>query len=177
MTDIIQARDEHVADIAALAKARSLEQVDPGTARREGFLVSGYEEDVYRARLAGADHFHVAVDSGALVGFVLAYSNARFGPDEWLNHAVAAELGRILVIKQVCVARDGARRGVGSLLYRHVLERWQAGPVIAAVVADPPNEASAAFHRKHGFTVLTTLTPPDGRPRNVWMRPPVGTDS
>lgn len=159
-----------MADIAALAKRRSLEQVDVETACRDGFLVSGYEEDVYRARLTNAEHFHVAVEEGELAGFVLAYSNARCGPQEWLNHRIAADLGDILVIKQVAVTRQAARRGVGSQLYTYVLDRSPTVPVIAAVVAEPANQASAAFHRKHGFTILTTLTPPDGRPRDVWVR-------
>lgn len=169
--EILQADEEHLAEIAGLAKSRGLDGLDETVARREGFLVSAYDETVYRARLSAAEHFHVAVQDGTVAGFVLAYGNRHFGADEWLNRHVADELGGILVVKQVCVSREAAGKGVGSLLYRHVLDRWTTTPVVAAVVAEPRNEASHAFHAKHGFAVGFTLKPPDGRLRNVWVRP------
>lgn len=169
--EILQAGEAHLTDIAALAKSRSLDGLDEAVARREGFLVSAYDETVYRARLSAHEYFQVAVEDGNVVGFVLAYANRHFGADEWLNRRVADELGGILVVKQVCVAREAAGHGIGSLLYRHVLDGWTTTPVVAAVVAEPRNEASNAFHGKHGFGVMFTLRPPDGRLRNVWVRP------
>ncbi|GAA4978526.1 hypothetical protein GCM10023205_53270 [Yinghuangia aomiensis] len=168
---ILRAGEAHLAAIAALARSRSLSQLEDATARREGFLVSGYDEHVYRARLSAAEHFHVAMENGTVIGFVLAYSNLHFDADEWLNHHVAKELGQILVVKQVCVSRGAADSGVGSRLYRYILDRWTTTPVVAAVVAEPNNEASAAFHTKHGFTIMLSLRPQDGRLRNVWVRP------
>ncbi len=90
-------------------------------------------------------------------------------PGEWLNHRIKGEMGSFLVIKQVCVAHEAARQGVASDLYRRVLGQWSSSPVIAAVVTEPVNRPSTAFHRRMGFEVLTELTPPDGRPRRVWM--------
>jgi predicted GNAT superfamily acetyltransferase len=167
--EIVRATREHVPRILELARSRSLEGADPAVASRDGFLVSGYTEEVYQARLVSAEHFYVAVKGTDVLGFLLAYSDEQIEPDEWLNHRIKTTLGSFLVIKQVCVARDAARQGVASRLYHHVLEQWTSSPVIAAVVSEPPNEASTLFHRKLGFEELTRLRPPDGRLRVVWV--------
>lgn len=167
--EIVRATQEHVPRILELAQSRILDGADPAVASREGFLVSEYTEDVYRAQLTSAEHFYVAVKGTDALGFLLAYSDERIEPDEWLNHRIKTTLGSFLVIKQVCVARDAARQGVASQLYHHVLERWTSNPVIAAVVSEPLNEASTRFHRKLGFEELTRLRPPDGRLRVVWV--------
>nr|WP_202451106.1 GNAT family N-acetyltransferase [Streptomyces sp. SID4948] len=169
MVEIVQAREGHIPAIAALAASRSLTVLDASTAGRDGFLVSGYAEGTYRERLSDAEHFYVAVKGEEVLGFLLAYSDQRLRSDEWLNHRIRIGLGSFLVIKQVCVASSAARQGVATLLYHHVLGQWSASPVIAAVVADPANRASTAFHRQLGFEVLAQLTPPDGRLRTVWV--------
>lgn len=171
--EVVRATRDHLPQIVAIAESRSLEQARPesrGTPAEGGFLVSAYTEDDYRARLETAEHFHVAVKGDKVLGFVLAYSSDRVDHGEWLNRRIKESLGGFLVIKQVCVAKDAARGGIGSLLYYHVLDQWKASPVIAAVVDEPPNTASAGFHRKLGFEELTRLTPPDGMRRVVWVR-------
>ncbi|MGI5136828.1 GNAT family N-acetyltransferase [Streptomyces sp. CA-106110] len=168
-TEIVRAREEHLEEILALAESWRLDATDPGRVGRDGFLVSRYTIDDYRNRLTTAEHFWVAVKGGQVLGFVLAYSDERIEPDEWLNHRIKCTLGAFLVIKQVCVARSVARSGIASGLYHHVLEQWTTSPVIAAVVCVPCNEASVGFHRKLGFDELTRLTPPDGIQRMVWV--------
>lgn len=168
--EILRAGEEHVEQIARLAESRSLNRPDgtPGSVEG-GFLVSAYSEADYRARLETAEHFYVAVKGGQVLAFLLAYSSDRVEPDEWLNRRIKTTLGNFLVIKQICVAQDAARGGIASMLYYHVLDQWDESPVIAAVVNDPPNDASARFHHKLGFQELTRLTPPDGLPRVVWV--------
>ncbi|UGY93997.1 GNAT family N-acetyltransferase [Streptomyces gobiensis] len=167
--EIVRATEDHVERIVALAKSRALDGTEPHTARQEGFLVSAYGADTYRARLTTAEHFYVALKGSDVLGFIMAYSDDQVEPDEWLNRHFKSVLGKFLVIKQICVSRDAARTGIASMLYYHVLEQWHESPVIAAVVCEPPNDASARFHRKVGFQELTRLTPPDGRPRVVWI--------
>jgi predicted GNAT superfamily acetyltransferase len=170
---VLRATREHLPQIVELAESRSLEGVPPenrSAATAGGFLVSAYTEADYRARLETAEHFHVAVKGDKVLGFLLAYSSDRVEPGEWLNRRIKDSLGDYLVIKQVCVAGDAARAGIGSQLYHHVLDRWQGSPVMAAVVNEPPNTASSRFHRKLGFEELTRLTPPDGMQRVVWVR-------
>ncbi|MEV4982991.1 GNAT family N-acetyltransferase [Micromonospora sp. NPDC053811] len=166
---IVRAREEHLLGIMELAESRSLAGADAATLGRDGFLVSNYGEDTYRDRLTTAEHFYVAVEGDSLVGFLLAYSDQRIGPDEWLNHRIKVALGSFLVIKQVCVAREAARQGIASQLYHHVMEQWTTSPVVAAVVAEPANHASTAFHRRLGFEKLAELRPPDRRLRTVWV--------
>ncbi|MGP3922461.1 GNAT family N-acetyltransferase [Streptomyces sp. 8N616] len=176
--EIVRTREEHLEQIARLAESRTLsgsgrpggaDGADGAATVDGGFLVSAYTEADYRARLATAEHFYVAVKGGEVLAFLLAYSSDQVEPDEWLNRRIKTTLGSFLVIKQICVARDAARRGIASMLYYHVLEQWQKSPVIAAVVDDPPNHASSRFHHKLGFQELTRLTPPDGRLRVVWV--------
>ena len=170
--DVVRAGEEHLDGITRLAESRSLIGGPPtsrSAAAADGFLVSAYTKADYRARLATAEHFYVAVKGGRVLAFLLAYSSEQVEPDEWLNRRIRTTLGNFLVIKQICVGRDAARRGIASMLYYHVLDQWSKSPVIAAVVNDPPNHASAHFHQKLGFQELTRLTPPDGRPRVVWV--------
>jgi predicted GNAT superfamily acetyltransferase len=169
---VVRATDEHLQQIVQLAESRSLgatPKARRSTAIEGGFLVSAYTEADYRARLMTADFFYVAVKGTEVRAFLLAYSSDKVEPDEWLNHRIKTRLGSFLVIKQICVAKDAARSGIASMLYYHVLEKWETSPVIAAVVNQPPNEASARFHHKLGFQELTRLTPPDGMPRVVWV--------
>ncbi|MEU0299030.1 GNAT family N-acetyltransferase [Streptomyces sp. NPDC006175] len=166
--EVVRASEEHLGAICALAESRTLVPGDP-RAGRDGFLVSAFTEEVYRQRLTSAEHFWVAVKGSDVLGFLMAYSDGQVESDEWLNNRIKTALGQFLVIKQICVAHQTARQGVASLLYHHVLQQWQSSPVIAAVVCDPPNDASTGFHRKLGFEELTRLTPPDGMPRMVWV--------
>ncbi|MGW7518699.1 GNAT family N-acetyltransferase [Streptomyces sp. NPDC054796] len=169
---VVQASEAHIPQIVRLAESRSLgsaARAHEGRAVADGFLVSAYTEADYRSRLATAECFYVAVKGTKVLAFLLAYSSERVGQDEWLNRRIRTTLGRFLVIKQICVARDAARGGIASMLYYHVLERWEESPVIAAVVNRPPNLASARFHQKMGFQELTRMTPPDGMPRVVWV--------
>lgn len=168
--EIVRAAEGHLDQIVGLAASRSLDRTDRRTAAAEGFLVSDYTMETYRSRLTTAEHFYVAVKGRDVLGFLLAYSDQRVEADEWLNRRIKTVLGSFLVIKQICVSRAAARQSIASRLYYHVLDQWNQSPVIAAVVSDPPNEASTRFHRKLGFEELTRLTPPDGRLRVVWVR-------
>ncbi|MEV8309523.1 GNAT family N-acetyltransferase, partial [Streptomyces flavidovirens] len=165
----MRATEEHLADVVALAESRRLDPSDPAAANRDGFLVSDYTLDDYRGRLTNAEHFWVAVQGTEVLGFLLAYSDERLEPEEWLNHRIKTALGSFLVIKQICVSRSATRQGTASRLYHHVLEQWPTSPVIAAVVSEPYNQASSQFHHKLGFEELTRLTPPNGRQRIVWV--------
>jgi len=53
----------------------------------------------------------------------------------------------------VYVAHDAQRRGVGSMLYASLIERARSGDVhVLVAVLTSGNDASAALHRRHGFT-------------------------
>jgi len=166
------ARLSDLPDVQTLAESRDLADIPPNEASRRGFLVSGYGLDDYTDLLERAEHFYVAHEGGRLVGFIIAYSRERIAPSEWLNLQLAQQLHNFFVVKQVCVEASQASRGIATDLYRHVIDRTPPVPIVAAVVADPPNYASAALHRKLGFKPSLSLTPPDGMPRVVWLRRP-----
>lgn len=166
------ARLSDLSAVQALAESRSLARTPAGEATRRGFLVSGYHLEDYQDLLERAEHFYVAHDADRLVGFVIAYSRERIGQSEWLNQQLGSYFDDFIVVKQICVDDTEASRGVATDLYQHVIDRSPPVPIVAAVVADPPNDASAALHRKLGFTPSISLTPPDGMPRVVWVRRP-----
>lgn len=160
---------EDVDAIVELAASRSLAAVGGDQATSDGFLVSDLERAEYEHRIQESRYFYVATDDHRIVGFLMAYTSEQLRGDEWLNRRVLATLGAFTVIKQVCVARSHARQGVGSRLYHELLVGHPREPVVAAVVNEPRNEASNNFHRKLGFEELTSLTPPDGRHRLVFV--------
>lgn len=167
--DIRPATLEDVDAIVDLAASRSLAAIEAAEGAAGGFLVSDLERSEYEHRIVESRFFYVATDDGTIVGFLMAYTSEQLRGDEWLNRRVLATLGAFTVIKQVCVARSHARQGVGSRLYHELLVDLPREPVVAAVVNEPRNEASNSFHRKLGFEELTSLTPPDGRPRLVFV--------
>lgn len=110
-----------------------------------------------RARLA---HLHaqaalhrVREQAGQVHAFVLAL---REGADydspnyRWF----AQRYARFLYIDRIVVAATGQARGAGSALYRDAFAfaRQEGVPVVTCEFdLEPPNEASARFHRKLGF--------------------------
>ena len=54
---------------------------------------------------------------------VLAYSSDRIQPEEWLNSRLRElYLEPFVVIKQICVCRERGSSGLGTSLYRHVMQ-------------------------------------------------------
>jgi predicted GNAT superfamily acetyltransferase len=168
------AQESDIPSMLEIARRRGLEGSEKN-ASKSGFLVSKFSFDDYRELLQRAEYFYVASLDSEVVGFVIAYSRDRIGEDEWLNIQMIDNFHDFTVIKQVGVSEAHSGKGIATRLYQRILERAGSGTVIAAVVSDPPNRPSEALHRKMGFQPLTTLTPPDGIPRTVWVKQPVDT--
>ncbi|WP_158675515.1 GNAT family N-acetyltransferase [Nocardia stercoris] len=166
--ELRSAGESHLAGIVELA-GRWQTSAPGRAAGKEGFLVSGYGIDTYRALLSRAEHFLVAVLDGQVIGFLVAYTDAEIQPEETLNVQIAAELGSVLVIKQVCVDPRFARRGLARRMYSTVLSANPDLPVVAAVVSDPVNVPSARLHHAMGFVPYRTVTAPDGIERTIWL--------
>lgn len=160
----------HLDKIVYLANSYRLTKYTPTEAGRYGFLVSSYERGEYQDLLVRAEHFYVAKTNGEVAGFIVAYGNDRVRPDEWLNNQLRQKYDDLVIIKQVCVSKDYASQGIGTLLYHHVLSRCAYSTVAAAVVTDPENTRSMSFHRKLGFEPGPYMTPPDGIPRVAWVK-------
>lgn len=172
MSSIRRATQEDVAAIAAIQDAVRLG--GPGRAAvRSGFLASDFTEADYARFVARADHVYVAEGASGIDAFVLAYSSERIDDEDEVSVAILERMGRpFLYIKQVGVRPDAQRRGLAGRLYRHLRAAAGGEVCAAAIVLDPPNEASTAFHRRMGFRCVFDVDSPDGRGRAIWSDAP-----
>ena len=97
-------------------------------------------------------------DSGVLAGFVLCLPpRTRYGS---LNYAWFNErYDRFLYVDRIAVAETHRNRGVGTLLYSHVIDHANelGVPVVAEVSLKPLNAGSMRFHHRHGFEDVGVL--------------------
>lgn len=136
-------------------------------------LVSGFTHADYAEFVKRADHFYVLEAEGRIAAFVLGYSSERIGKAEVVNGRIRERVDRpFVLIKQVAVTRSHARRGLARRLYDRVRVEAAERPRYAAIVLDPPNEASVAFHERLGFRKAFELDAPDGSRRGIWTAPP-----
>ncbi len=157
-----------VESIIALADARA---VDPGQRpdAERGFLVSRFDRDTYERLVATVDHAYVLEDDGEIQAFVIGYSDHWIDPGDLVGQAIRRHMAApFVLIKQVCVALDRMGRGYARTLYDAVRQASVGLPCCAAVVLDPPNDASVAFHESVGFRKILELSAPDGMQRGVW---------
>lgn len=162
-----------------LAESLSHDRVSSDPGEGGGFLVSAYSQRRYEEFAADVDHFYLAVARGTeqLIGFVLAYSSEHAPANDWLtSFLLVVHRGPFLMIKQVAVSQAVRRRGIAKALYDYVLGQVEGRPVFAAIVLDPPNEASNRLHLQMGFEPLFDATPPDGIPRRVWRTAVIDDD-
>ena len=162
---------ERILEIARMLQLQGQREDRQGSTT--GFLVSGYDKRTYDEQVEQADHFYVACDpeTDQPIGFMLAYSERLIGKGEEVNQQLKRLLSSFVVIKQIAVDPNYGRRGVAGRLYDHVKARLGGTgrtQLVAAVVNDPPNEVSARFHRKQGFSPMVELDGPDGRCRLIW---------
>lgn len=165
---IREARAEDLDSVLRIARERQLAEAD-ARLERDGFLVSGYDLADYRDLLGRAEYFLVAQQGTRVVGFLLGYADQTIPSRDSLSLRMARDLGELIVIKQVAVCAGHARNGIGRRLYERVLAGSAGVPVIAAVVAEPENAASAAFHEAMGFVPWRRARAADGRERTVWL--------
>ena len=174
--------------IEALAQRVSLKRIDlvppdkDESPHKMGFLVSGFDARVYAQFVKIAEHFLVLHEGGELVGFLLAYGSENINDPkkEELNMHIKQNIcpTKFVLIKQICISPkiQHRRKGYASLLYKELYARVthyyndEAGPrpIYTAIVKEPANPVSVAFHEKLGFTERQTYTPEDGTPRYIF---------
>ena len=164
-------KQEYLPQVAVLAQTYELNDLSSGTAGETGFLVSAFSERDYQKFMQYDEHFYVSLAGETVAGFVLAYTSDNIQPDEWLNNLIKSRHpDPFILIKQICVDRDFIGRGIATSLYHHLFHVAPRWPHFAALVRDPPNLRSIAFHKKLGFYLVFEATPPDGIRREVWKR-------
>lgn len=170
-------RAADVDTIHALAEAWTLPRL---ASADEGFLVSNFSRERYRQFLDEHNVFIKAEVNGEIVGFLYGFSSKQVKPDDVVNALVRYNLTEpFFIIKQVCIARNHpGTPGVAVALYEQIKQR-ETGLIAAAVVLDPPNPRSIAFHEKQGFEQWFEIdAPPDAdgvtRRRGIWCYCPEG---
>ncbi len=103
--------------------------------------------------LSYCSYVKVALVDGKIAGFILAMKEGGRYQNE--NYSWFSErYGTFLYVDRVAVSPEYIGQGVGSVLYRDLLEFAKANN-IANIVCEiniiPPNEQSVAFHKKFGF--------------------------
>lgn len=168
---IRRAAGQDVPTLHAMADRFLLSQLSAPERDARGFLVSNFSLDRYRRFVDDADYFYVLEDEGGIAGFVLAYGSDRIGPDETVNRTIAdRHPAPFVLIKQICIAPERGGRGYARRLYDHVLEASGGLPQFAAVVLEPLNQPSVAFHERLGFREVFQIVAPDGLPRGIYGR-------
>lgn len=147
-----RARQSDAEEIFEIAAENSLSVLEKdGDVVDNGFLVSGFQLDVYKKMIKDYEHFYVIEQRGSVRAFMFAYGREEVDKGLAVNQAIAEHAdGDFLIIKQVCVARRDQSKGFGSAMYEYFLEK-AAVPVYAAIVEEPYNEASVHFHRGRNF--------------------------
>jgi len=171
-------------DIKELAHSVSLSSTkSPKTANENGFLVSGFGQTEYSQFVKKAEHFLTIHIGKELVGFLLAYGSEGItepGKEELNMHIKNDLCKNFVLLKQICVSpkAEHRRKGYASLLYRelyarilHYYEHEQSPrPIYTAIVQEPANPVSLAFHKKMGFYKVQDFIPDvDHRPRSICM--------
>ena len=170
---IIEAQQNHIPEIFAIAKDYDFDHLMHINNVKDGFLVSAYPEKTYKTFLTQSDHFYVALDHNTVVGFLLAFSSGLIPKFDWVGTQMRSRDARpFILIKQVAVRRNYLGKGLAEMLYQYLMERSQINPLLSVIVTDPPNDRSTRFHVKHGFEKIWDVTPPDGISRKVWCREP-----
>lgn len=175
MTFIVRnAEQRDLPRIHEISEQVALGALDKKQAAQSGFLVSGFSLNAYERYLHAQQYFYVAESEGEIIGFLLAYESTAIAPEETLNTLLRTNLlDSFVLIKQICVAKGHAGRGVASRLYAHLFSQSDTPRFAAAVVLEPYNETSVVFHERKGFHKLCEIVPPedkDGvlRRRGIW---------
>lgn len=104
--------------------------------------------------LGMASYSRVATVAGRVVAFIIVLGEGMpYTSDNY--RWFAAHYPRFLYIDRIVVDAETAGRGIGRTLYEDLFRfaRAQAVEVVACEYnLEPPNPASAAFHRRLGFT-------------------------
>jgi predicted GNAT superfamily acetyltransferase len=168
---IIKAQIKHLSQIIELAKTQSLKNIPEKERKEKGFLISNFNEEVYKEYLNEAKHFYLYTNHNELLGFILAFRSEQIKQSEWLNNKIKQQARKpFILIKQIAIKSGYESKGIASLLYKNLFTNVKFRPFYAAIVIEPYNKRSVKFHEKHGFKKVMEETPPDNIKRGVWFR-------
>lgn len=153
--DPLLLRDATAADFARIVQLNADEVA----------FTSAMDLDRLRALHAMAALHRVAERDGAVVGFLLAFTDSA-AYDGANYRWFAQHYPRFLYVDRIVVDRAAARGGVGRRLYEDLFahaRRLGIGRVTCEYDIDPPNPASRAFHERFGFLEVGTRITDGGK--------------
>jgi GNAT superfamily N-acetyltransferase len=165
---IERADPRHLPTVSSLAEIWQLGR-RPDEISHQGFLVADWKLGDYETFLREAEHFYVALIDERVAGFIIGYTEQHANLDVMLNREIRAHLDEYLNCEQVCVDPGWSRRGVGTRLWSHLIQRREWRPVVVEIVSSPPNVPSSSFHQKLGFQPFIEVHRPNGLATTVWM--------
>ena len=181
----IEVRSVTAADLDDILRLARAAQLSPETDTEKGFLVAALDRDTYANALAysepgdNAEHvvFLIAKSNEDAVGFLFGYNDVyasrRSGSET--DAAIAARCkDTYYVLKQIAADSNGRHKGIGRVLVQEFLSRLRCAYVFSAIVTEPANPASDAFHHKMGFVPVfsSVSSSSNGQtyPNRIWMR-------
>lgn len=139
-------------------------------------LLSPLSPERLAALHAQAAYHKVVVDDGHVVAFLLAFAPGA-SYDSVNYRWFAGRYDDFLYVDRIVVAASHRAHGLGSLLYADLFEHARDhgyARVVCEYDIDPPNPASAAFHRRFGFVEVGTQRVAGGAKAVSLQSAPVG---
>lgn len=168
--EIMPAKSEHLDDIVSLAQLYELSNLSSKFASEYGFLVSNFSKQTYEIFIQQNHIFWILEESGKLRAFLLAIDPAKQILDQELDTKIKKYgINQYLIIKQICVHPKHKSKGIASYLYKVFIEKYDRIPLVVAIVTNPPNSRSIAFHKKMGFEYAFEYLAPSGLYRSIFI--------
>jgi predicted GNAT superfamily acetyltransferase len=151
-------------DLDAVLELAQAVQLYPGMDTRKGFLVSALGRETYAAALSYLERqkdehvvFLIAESNRKVAGFLFGYNDVyasrRSGGRSEADIAVRFQ-DSYYVLKQIATDLNDRQRGVARRLAERFFSEVKCSVIFSAIVAEPENPASCAFHREMGFSPL-----------------------
>lgn len=165
-------------ELKALADSVSISRMNLTTAHDSGFLVSNYTQRDYSNFVKNVEHFLTIHVGRELVGFLLAYGSEQITDrqrEQEEPFVLPQREEPFVLIEQICVSpkAEHRRKGYASLLYKEMYARIlhyydpNPRPIYLAIVNEPANPVSIAFHESMGFEFQE---PQINMPRSIFLR-------
>jgi predicted GNAT superfamily acetyltransferase len=178
-------RSVTAADLDDILRLARVAQLNPEMDTEKGFLVAAFGRDTYANALAyselrdNAEHvvFLIAKSNENAIGFLFGYNNvyaSRRSGSESEAEIAARCSDTYYVLKQIAADLNSRHKGIGRVLVQEFLSRLSCAYVFSAIVTDPANPASCAFHRKMGFIPVFSSVSRSSNgqtyPNQIWRR-------
>lgn len=160
-----------IPEIVKISESYRIDKIQKENAVQKGFLVSGFNACDYETFIRQKEIFQIILQDKEIAGFILGYDDVAMDEKDPVRIEILKRIDKpFFMIKQICIHKKWVRKGFAGLLYQSFIKETKPCPVLAAIVHDPPNEASMAFHTQMGFKPLFEFFPEDKMKRVMWLK-------